>query len=348
MKKYFLLQVLILLNFTAFSNAKYLLPIVNEIGKWGYIDTTGEQIIPFQYDLAYNFTEERALVGVTVNGDYKYSFIDVKGNLYGDWNYTEASPYNNGYALVRFFIDALNLSWGYVDKNGNFSPPISCSEARGFNGGFAAVKKLNGWGFVNKNFKETVKGQYTAVSTFNEGLCAVALGKDSMQRWGYINSQGQQVTPVKYLQASKFSNHMAAVCISVEDKAQRRVIKRKVYGYIGGNGDFLIPAKYQEASDFNEGIARVKENGIEHFIDGMGNTVFSLDSTSHAADFHYGFAVVNSADGRSYFIDKKGNISYDYNFTSLTDFNNGHSFFTKRNGTQGYLDYNGNIIWKNK
>ena len=79
----------------------------------------------------------------------------------------------------------------------------------------------------------------------------------------------------------------------------------------------------------------------------MGNTVFDLDSGLTASDFHSGFCVVH-APGRAYFIDKTGTIAYDYNFTELTDFRNGYSFFTKRNGVSGYLDSNGNIIWKNK
>ena len=343
MKKYFTLQLLLLLHFFVFSNAEYLLPIVNENSKWGYIDTTGEQKIPYQYDLAYNFTEERGLVAITVNGDYKYSFIDVKGNVYGSWAFTEAHPFSNGFALVR-----LNGSLCYIDEEGQLSTPISYNDARSFNGGFAPVKKPIGWGFINKNFKEIIRGQYTFTGSFSEGLCAVAIGEDTLQRWGYINSLGQQVTPMTYVHASKFSNHMASVCIEAEEKNVKKILKHKVYGYIGGNGDFLIPAKYQEASDFNEGIARVKLNGIESFIDIMGNPVINLDSAFHASDFHYGFAVVNAPDGRTYFIDKNGTITYDKDFARLTDFNNGYSFFTKRNGLQGYLDYNGNVIWKNK
>jgi len=95
-------------------------------------------------------------------------------------------------------------------------------------------------------------------------------------------------------------------------------------------------------------VARVKIDYREQFIDVLGNTVFNLDSAYLASDFHYGYAVVNSPDGRAYFIDKNGNIAYDYNFTSLTDFYNGYAYFIKRNGTQGYLDYNGNIIWKDR
>ena len=348
MKKYITLQLLILLSFMTFSQAKFLLPVVNENGKWGYLDPSGEQIIPFQYDQAFNFSDERGLVAVSVNGNYKYSYIDVMGNLYGNWNYVEAHPFSNGFALVRFYLDELNLVYGFIDTSAKLSPPLSCSEARSFCGNMAAVNKLSGWGFINKDFKESVRGQYSAVGVFNEGLCPVALGKDTSQRWGFINSKGLEVTQIKYLKASKFSDHMAAVCVEVEDKNLRKPTKRKVYGYVGGNGDFMIPAQYQEAADFSEGKARVKQNGREFFIDPMGKQLFSLDSAFHASDFHEGFAVVTSPGGRAYFIDTKGNIVYDYNFISLTDFKNGFSFFTKRNGVQGYLDYNGNIIWKNK
>lgn len=348
MKRYFTLQLLLLLHLLVLSKSHFLLPIVNENGKWGYIDTTGAQILPYQYDLAYHFTDGRALVAVTVNGEYKYSFIDVKGNLYGNWNYTDARPFNNGYALVRFFSDPLNLSWGFIDTSATLARPLNCLDARSFSSGFAAINKFSGWGFVNKNFKEVIVAQYSAVGSFSEGLCAVAQGKDTLQRWAYINSLGHQVIQFKYIYASGFSNHLAAACIEVEEKQMRKTIKRKKFGYLGGNGDFMIPAIYDEASDFSEELARVKKDNFEFFIDGMGATVISLDSGVHASGFHQGFAAVNAPDGRAYFIDTHGNIAFDYNFVSLADFNNGYAFFIKRNGIQGYLDSNGVIIWKSR
>lgn len=39
------------------------LAAVKKDGKWGYIDETGEMVIPFQYDKAYLFREGLALVG---------------------------------------------------------------------------------------------------------------------------------------------------------------------------------------------------------------------------------------------------------------------------------------------
>ena len=38
------------------------LAAVKQNGKWGYIDETGKTVIPFQYDLALQFSEGKAVV----------------------------------------------------------------------------------------------------------------------------------------------------------------------------------------------------------------------------------------------------------------------------------------------
>jgi hypothetical protein len=348
MKKYIALQVLILLSFIGRSGEAFLLPVMNDSSMWGYIDTTGKLVIPYQYEMAFNFSEERGMVAISVNGSYRYSFVDVSGKVFGGWNFVGAMPYSNGYAVVQYDNKGSGLVWAYLDKAGTLSPPMNFKDIRSFSSGIAAVYKDNGWGFINSNFKEVVRAQYSAIGIFSEGLCAVALGNDTLRRWGYVNTKGHEVTAIGYLQASKFSDHVAAVCIEVEEKEMKKIIKKKVYGYIGGNGDFLIPAKYQHAGDFNGGIAKVSLNGNEFFIDIRGNTILTLDSNFTVSDFHQGFAVVKEPSGRTYFIDHTGAVAYDHDFKTITDFNRGYSFFTQRNGVQGYIDYKGNIIWKSR
>ena len=45
-------------------------------GKWGYIDKTGEAVVPCQYDLAYDFSEGFAIVAGD-NGKYGFISIDT-------------------------------------------------------------------------------------------------------------------------------------------------------------------------------------------------------------------------------------------------------------------------------
>ncbi|WP_235334454.1 WG repeat-containing protein [Aphanizomenon flos-aquae] len=45
--------------------------------KWGYINTMGLVVIPYQFDVAYSFRE--SLAEVTING--KEHLIDKTGNI---------------------------------------------------------------------------------------------------------------------------------------------------------------------------------------------------------------------------------------------------------------------------
>lgn len=61
------------------------LAAVKKNGKWGYINTDNEVVIPFQYDAAGVFNEGYAVVGTLVSGDeywhtYAMGFIDTEGN----------------------------------------------------------------------------------------------------------------------------------------------------------------------------------------------------------------------------------------------------------------------------
>ena len=84
------------------------------------------------------------------------------------------------------------------------------------------------------------------------------------------------------------------------------------------------------------------------FIDVLGNEEIHLDSGFVASNFHNGFAVLHRPNGNVCFIDKKGNIAFDFGFSLLTDFIEGFAFFTRSNGSQGYIDCSGSIIWETK
>ena len=72
-----------LISIHAYSQLKYAytskfskgLADVTLNGKWGYIDKTGREIIPFKYDMAYAFGE--GLVAVCLND--KFGFVDKRG-----------------------------------------------------------------------------------------------------------------------------------------------------------------------------------------------------------------------------------------------------------------------------
>lgn len=79
------------------------LAAVRQNGKWGYIDTDGKQVIPCQYDLAYEFNEGYAIVGKLIETEQYPNTVwdDEKGEVVTDGT------------MVTWYL----YEMGFIDKN---------------------------------------------------------------------------------------------------------------------------------------------------------------------------------------------------------------------------------------
>lgn len=106
--------------------AKYVGMVV-EGGKWGFIDGTFKEVVPFKYDAVTFFSD--GLAAVNIGGKYyhydtdygfvggKWGFIDKTGNVVIPLVYDESESgyeFEDGKAKVK-----LNDREFYIDKNGN-------------------------------------------------------------------------------------------------------------------------------------------------------------------------------------------------------------------------------------
>ena len=64
------------------------------------------------------------------------------------------------------------------------------------------------------------------------------------------------------------------------------------WGYVNEQGEMLIKPQFEDAAPFSDGFAHVKLNGVECFIDSMGNVHYPPDTLLWADDFHNGVAHV--------------------------------------------------------
>ena len=83
--------------------------IVQKGEKWGFIDTSGKEVIAREYDYAGSFSEGRAVV----QKDGKYGFIDTSGKEVIARKYDSAGSFSEGRAVVRRGTDRF-----YIDING--------------------------------------------------------------------------------------------------------------------------------------------------------------------------------------------------------------------------------------
>ena len=84
------------------------LALVQLYGKWGFINKTGESVIPFRFEKAISFSE--GLAAVQLNG--KWGFIDPSGILVIPYKYSEVTGFKDGLATV-----VIENKVGFIDKD---------------------------------------------------------------------------------------------------------------------------------------------------------------------------------------------------------------------------------------
>ena len=100
--------------------------------KYGFIDKSGNVVVPIVYDDAVFFSE--GLARVEKNG--KWWFIDKDGKIVIPIGYYYAWSFSEGLAEVR-----KDGKYGFIDKRGKVVVPIDYDLVMSFNEGLAMVKR---------------------------------------------------------------------------------------------------------------------------------------------------------------------------------------------------------------
>lgn len=130
--------------------------------KYGYINTSGELIIPAQWTNAKDFSEGFA----AVKSDDKWGFIDKTGEIISPCQWESVGSFSNGLALVK-----QDGKYGYIDKSGNLVIPCNWNYSFGyaFSDKFATVSDENSKkGCINTLGELVVPCEYESVY-YSEG-----------------------------------------------------------------------------------------------------------------------------------------------------------------------------------
>ncbi len=312
------------------------LALVKRGGKYGYIDTSCNVVIPCMYDNAYSFSN-----GLTmVNNAGKYICLNTMGQQAFPDEFSNALWFNDSIAGIE-----INEKWGFIDISGNIIVPCDFDGIQWYADGFAAVQKNGKWGCIDTSSNIVIiPFEYDAINQFSEGLIAVKQGA----KWGFADSSGALVIPCEYDYVQDFSNGLALVktwnwgfdiCGFIEKDGNvnclcrydmdsfydnRALIKDGKWGYVDINYATVIPCQFDFARSFCEGIAAVNQNGEWGFIDINGCIIVNYEY-DEVQDFSNGLAKVKK-DGKWGAIDDTGRllvpceydiVSYNDNFFSL-------------------------------
>lgn len=224
----------------------------------GYIDNSGNEVIPCKYDDGGEATNDGL---IRVKKGNKWGYIDTTGTLTIEYQFKNAKDFSEGFAVVQ-----IGKKYGYINRTGEIVISPMYDGAWSFANGYAAVRIGDDWFFINNKGKNVFNKNFGRIGDygFREGLALVKSGKDDYtDTWGYINLQGNYITPCIYGSSSKnVQEGFAVIC------------RNGKYGYINSDGKETIPPIYTNAESFSEGFGFIRKEDWSGLIDKYGTTTF--------------------------------------------------------------------------
>lgn len=290
------------------------LAAVRQNGKWGYIDTTGKAVIPFQYDQAYAFHEGKAVVGTLAATDnygsdgepsyvYRYTagFIDQSGRY---------TPFRSSTGeAVSYVTDSQDI----LDGDGIlFHNGYACL-LEDFGMGCAGLYDASG-DPVSLTVQSTY-GSYDALidpTTVNEGFIVCGAGFLNLATHRALEPV---VDPVKFpetfnISCYPFNQGLGPVSFGVSDGQGGELW---YMGFINASGQWVIqPFPIRDYWVINS-------------------------KTSYKLFGDTGLAMFQNTDGLYGAIDKSGNTVIPFQYQDLRPVGEGRIPF-QQNGKYGYLD----------
>lgn len=280
--------------------------------EYGYIDNSGNEIIKPQYDQAYPFSEDKAVVVK----DNKYSIIDKNNNILFTLpeGYASYSSFKNGYLIIE-------KENKYTFLNSKYEIcPLMFDSVENFNDGYALVinksdNKLS-YNYINSNFELLFTNQmneFDFADSFYDGYARVGRYIDDTYYYSYINYKGEFLIDEggysNFLIAENFSNNHA-LCYNGTYFKKVGTKYRYAPRFINNEGKYY---KYDEFYDVNISALKTSNScGAEILTDLYFKAQVKTFVNDYLVVKHYDEGAGNSALYKiTEYTDLKGNPIYD-------------------------------------
>ncbi|HFI0455506.1 TPA: WG repeat-containing protein [Streptococcus suis] len=340
---------------------------------WGYLDEEGQVAIPFQFTEVKKFSAKGAAPVKFNHSPSSWGLIDRTGKqlnkkLKFDQGYHAISEFSEeGLAIAQHYKTYCLLGEDGQVVNNQFYASIHKLDLSNT----YLMRGLSSYVAVNEDMDVIFRSEksYDEIYFMSHGMRQVVM--DDLV--GYVDETGREVIPCQYQLAYEFAeNGLAPVQFD-----------NGLFGYINKKNEAVIAPQFDDASIFESGLAPVSKDGNTWFINEKGEDVFGM-TFADASHFAGGLSNVTLHTGQTAFVNTSGQIVFYYpseweveKFTDkdittfkvgdevgiinkqgdvvvsacceslkVSEFGNLHPY--KQNGLWGYIDGEGNIVFKNQ
>jgi hypothetical protein len=236
-----------------YKNGRALFADTAASGKYlyGYLDRHGKEVVPLKYEEASDFIDGRAVVKVK---DKQFALIGLNGEVIRIYNYNSVS--NLGDDLLAFQKDE-NGKFGYIDLKGTVVIQPQYTGAMAFNNGRAVVNNSedynNKFGLIDRKGTFIIKPEYNQIDFLDEDRVAVGKAIDAEKpymgsKYAVADINGNFLTEFIYNNVEKYNKGLASAADNKNtffiDKSGKLV---KTLPVVSGGGTLLIQGELIKA-----------------------------------------------------------------------------------------------------
>ena len=158
--------------------------------KYGFINKTGNIVVPLKYDYAVNYFTNGY---VKVCLDEKWGVCNAEGKEVIPCKYYYIGTFKdvgNPEGKLLAFVQTKDKVGGLYDLDGNELQPCIYDQAEDFCDGMARVMIDGKWGYLDATGALSIPLQYEDAEDFEEGTAKVQLNGE----WFTIDKTGKEVT----------------------------------------------------------------------------------------------------------------------------------------------------------
>lgn len=237
-------------------------------GKFGYLNTDGEEAIPCQWLEISSFRDGICTVAQVSDQGIMFGLVDKTGKTITEpqWRAIgESMRFANQTTSAKIgapdysegFIRAMNTQkrWVLLDRNGTILGGRDWDVIGTFHEGYADVKNGRLYGFIRADGEVIAEPTYVKVEPFSEGLAAV---QGTNHKWGFLSETGELAIDIQYTQVTSFEDGRADVYFS--DEGWHIIDRTGIKWYVATDAylraeSLLAAGQYQEAAEAYEAIA---------------------------------------------------------------------------------------------
>ena len=296
----------------------------------GLLNRQGREVVPCIYQEVMYPTDGM----IRVKQADRYGFLAEDGSVAIAPQYSAASTFSEGYAVVAITVDSHFVEYVFIDKGGNIILRDDYQYAYPFFNGFAVVKKYDRYGLIDKQGRMVVHPNYEVLTAVDSNMRYIANNPHGDGLALFSARTFQPITPFVY---QDFLSYADGYYLFLRDS---------VKGFLDTLGRERF-GTYDDVGIFHKGYAMVMRSGHYGIIDNEGHTVLPMeyDYASHCNScyfFQEGLAVVMK-DGKFGYCDETGRIVIPIEYEHCFGFSSGLAP-VKSKGLWGYINTEGEMV----